>query len=164
MRGILKLLHYVTVEAANGTGMTSRAWSSGFVVDVAPPVLTFYCDCDKRNQSRSDGCFLWCYRPAGLCHVMLYKLHPGSNITGVQDNESGIKLCTNPSRNSTDFVTDFVDNGLSATVEATGLQLPAGQSYYTVVRCENSAGLSGLYTESVSSPVLAVDGTPPSKV
>lgn len=57
-------------------------------------------------------------------------------------------------------MTDFVDNGLSTTVEATGLQLLPGQSYYTVVRCKNNVGLS---TDRVSSPVI-VDNTPPSKV
>ena len=37
----LTLLHsvryYVTVEATNGAGMTSRGWSNGFTVDVSPP-------------------------------------------------------------------------------------------------------------------------------
>ena len=32
--------YYVTVEAANGAGMTSHGWSSGFVVDITPPELT----------------------------------------------------------------------------------------------------------------------------
>ena len=32
--------YYVTVEAANGAGMTTRGWSSGFVVDITPPELT----------------------------------------------------------------------------------------------------------------------------
>ena len=42
--GNLSLTHgvryYVTVEAVNGAGMTSRGWSSGFVVDITPPGLT----------------------------------------------------------------------------------------------------------------------------
>ena len=42
--GNLSLTHgvryYVTVEAANGAGMMSRGWSSGFVVDITPPELT----------------------------------------------------------------------------------------------------------------------------
>ncbi|KAJ7365975.1 hypothetical protein OS493_002716 [Desmophyllum pertusum] len=82
-----------------------------------------------------------------------------SNITGVQDDESGVRRCSYAIRNSTDFVIDFVDNALSTTVEATGLQLLAGQSYYTVVTCENNVVLT---TEKVSSPVT-VDNTPPSK-
>ncbi|KAJ7389368.1 hypothetical protein OS493_032225 [Desmophyllum pertusum] len=32
--------YYVTVEATNGAGMTSRGWSSGFAVDITPPELT----------------------------------------------------------------------------------------------------------------------------
>ena len=32
--------YYVTVEAANGAGMRSHGWSSGFVVDITPPELT----------------------------------------------------------------------------------------------------------------------------
>ncbi|KAL9987472.1 hypothetical protein ACROYT_G001785 [Oculina patagonica] len=234
--------YYVTVEAANGAGMTSHGWSSGFVVDITPPELTEvtagsklwigptnglrafwksqdlesgiekteFCvgtlpvgcqiksmteilpnathvtcsDCRlshygkyylsirvtngaglftviATNQTRVDltAPFLGDIIPQFYVTSCLTNCTLVSNITSVQDDESGIRLCSYAIRNSTDFVTDFIDNGLSMTVQATGLQLLPGQSYYTLVRCENNVGLA---TESVSSPVI-VDNTPPSK-
>ncbi|KAJ7389335.1 hypothetical protein OS493_032191 [Desmophyllum pertusum] len=234
--------YYVTVEATNGAGMTSRGWSSGFTVDISPPELTEvtagsklwigptdslhatwksqdlesgidkteFCvgtlpvGCQIKSMTEKlpnstdvtcsdcrlnhDGTYYLSIRVtngAGLFTVIatngtnvdltapsLGDIVPRfyvtscvtnctlvSNITGVQDDESGVRRCSYAIRNSTDFVIDFVDNGLSTTVEATGLQLLAGQTYYTVVRCENNVGLT---TDRVSSPVI-VDNTPPSK-
>ncbi|KAL9987466.1 hypothetical protein ACROYT_G001779 [Oculina patagonica] len=234
--------YYVTVEAANGAGTTSRGWSSGFVVDVSPPELTevtagpnlwigpsdnlhaswksedlesgidktefcvgtlpLGCQIKSMTEILSNATNVTCSdcrlshygtyylsirvtNGAGLFAVIstsgikvdltapfLGDIVPQfyftscvinctlvSNITGVQDDESGIRLCGYVIRNSTDFVTDIVENGLSTTVQATGLQLQPGQSYYTVVKCVNKVGLT---TESVSSPVI-VDNTPPSK-
>lgn len=133
--------YYLSIRVTNGAGLFTVAATNGTKVDLTAPFLG-----DIVPQYSVTACTTNC---------TLF-----SNITGVQDHESGVSLCSYAIRNSTDFVTDFVDNGLSTTVEATGLQLLPGQSYYTVVRCKNNVGLS---TDRVSSPVI-VDNTPPSKV
>ena len=133
--------YYLSIRVTNGAGLFTVIATNGTNVDLTAPSLG-----DIVPRFYVTSCVTNCTLV--------------SNITGVQDDESGVRRCSYAIRNSTDFVTDFVDNGLSTTVEATGLQLLAGQSYYTVVRCENNVGLT---TEKVSSPVI-VDNTPPSKV
>ena len=133
--------YYLSIRVTNGAGLFTVIATNGTKVDLTAPFLG-----DIVPQFPVTSCITNCTLV--------------SNITGVQDDESNIRLCSYAIRNSTDFVTDFVENGLSTTVVATGLQLLPGQSYYTVVRCVNNVGL---YTESVSSPVL-VDNTAPSKV
>ena len=133
--------YYLSIRVTNGAGLYTVIATNGTKVDLTAPFLG-----DVVPQFSVTSC-------TTNCTLV-------SNITGAQDNESGVSLCSYAIRNSTNFVTDFVDNGLSTIVEATDLQLVPGQSYYTVVRCENSVGL---ITEGVSSPVI-VDNTPPSKV
>ncbi len=133
--------YYLSIRVTNGAGLFAVISTSGIKVDLTAPFLG-----DVVPQFYFTSCVINCTLV--------------SNITGVQDDESGIRLCGYVIRNSTDFVTDIVENGLSTTVQATGLQLQPGQSYYTVVKCVNKVGLT---TESVSSPVI-VDNTPPSKV
>ena len=133
--------YYLSVRVTNGAGLSTVIATSGIKVDLTAPFLG-----DIVPQIYVTSCTINCTLV--------------SNITDVQDDESGIRLCSYAVRNSTDFVMDFVDNGLSMTVEAAGLQLVAGQGYFTVVRCENSVGLTA---ESVSSAVI-VDNTPPSEV
>ena len=133
--------YYLSVRVTNGAGLFTVIATNGTKVDLTAPFLG-----DIVPQLSVTSCITNCTLV--------------SNITFVQDDESGIRLCSFAIRNNNDFVTDFIENGLSTTVMARGLNLLPGQSYYTVVRCENNAGLN---TEIVSSPVL-VDDTPPSKV
>ena len=133
--------YYLSIRVTNGADLFTVITTNGTRVDLTAPLLG-----DIVPQFSVTSCITNCTLV--------------SNITGVQDDESDVRLCSFAIRNSTDFVTDFIENGLSTTLMATGLQLSPGQSYYTVVRCENNAGL---YTEIVSSPVL-VDDTPPLKV
>ena len=133
--------YYLSIRVTNGAGLFIVIATNETKVDMTAPFLS-----DIVPQFYVTSCVTNCTLV--------------SNITDVQDDESGVRLCSYAIKNRTDFVTDFIDNGLSTTVEATGLQLLPGQSYYTVVRCENNVGLA---TESVSSPVI-VDDTPPSKV
>ena len=133
--------YYISIRVTNGAGLFTVIATRGTNVDLTAPILG-----DIVPQFYVTSCVTNCTLV--------------SNITSVQDDESGIRLCSYAIRNSTDFVIDFVDNGLSMTVEVTGLPLDAGQSYYTVVRCENNVGLTA---ESMSSAVI-VDDTPPSQV
>ena len=133
--------YYLSIGVTNGAGLFTVIATSGTRVDLTAPFLG-----DIVPQFYFTSCVTNCTLV--------------SNITGAQDEESGIRLCGYVIKNSTDFVTYIVENGLSTTVKATGLQLQHGESYYTVVRCENNVGL---VTESVSSAVI-VDNTPPSKV
>ena len=133
--------YYLSIRVTNGAGLFTVIATNETKVDLTAPYLG-----DIVPQFYFTSCITNCTLV--------------SNITGTQDDESGIRLCSYAIRNSTDFVTDFIDNGLSTTVKAIGLQLHPGESYYTVVRCENNVGLA---IESVSSVVI-VDNTPPSKV
>ncbi|KAL9987448.1 hypothetical protein ACROYT_G001761 [Oculina patagonica] len=132
--------YYLSIRVTNGAGLFTVIATNETRVDLTAPFLG-----DIIPQFSVTSCVTKCTLV--------------SNITGVQDDESGVRLCSYAIRKSTNFVTDFIDNGLSTTVQATGLQLQPGQSYYTVVKCENNVGIA---TEMVSSPVI-VDNTPPSK-
>ena len=132
---------YVSIRVTNGAGLFNVTATDETRVDLTAPILG-----DIEPQFSFISCVADCILVA--------------NITGVRDEESGVKLCTYAIRNSSAFVIDFVDNGLNSTVEAMGLHLVAGESYYIVVRCENNVGLT---TERASLPVY-VDDTPPSKV
>ena len=133
--------YYISIRVTNGAGLFTVIATNGTKVDLTAPFL---------GDIIPHFYFTSCVRNCTLV----------SNVTGVQDDESGIRQCTYAIKNSTEFMTDFIDNGLRSTVKATGLKLLPGQKYYTVVRCENNGGLT---TDRISSPVI-VDNTPPSKV
>lgn len=133
--------YYISIRVTNGAGLFNVTATDEIRVDLTAPILG-----DIEPQFSVTSC-------VADCTLM-------ANITGVRDEESGVKLCSYAIRNSSAFMTDFVDNGLNSTVETAGLHLVAGESYYIVVRCENNVGLT---TERASLPVY-VDETPPSKV
>lgn len=133
--------YYISIRVTNGAGLFTVIATNETRVDLTAPILG-----EIVPQYYATSC-------ATRCSLV-------ANITGVQDEESGVRSCSYSIRNSSAIVMDFVANGLNATVEATGLQLMAGENYYVVVRCENSVGLT---SEKASSPVM-VDNTPPSKV
>ena len=133
--------YHISIRVTNGAGLVNVTATDETRVDLTSPILG-----DIEPQFSVTSCVADCTLVA--------------NITGVRDEESGVKLCSYAIRNSSAFMTDFVDNGLNSTVETSGLHLVAGESYNIVVRCENNVGLSA---ERASHPVY-VDDTPPSKV
>lgn len=133
--------YYISIRVTNGAGLFTVVTTTGVTVDLTAPYLG-----EIVPQFYVTSC-------TSNCTLLL-------NITSVEDGESGIRLCSFAIRNSTDFLTDFIGNGLSMIVKATGLLLVPGQSYFTLVRCENNVGL---IAEILSSAVI-VDDTPPSKV
>ena len=133
--------YYLSIRVTNGAGLSTVTATNRTKADLTSPVLY-----DVVPQFNFASCVTSCNLAA--------------NITGVRDEESGVRSCSYAIRNSSSLLMDFVDNGLNTTVEASGLQLLAGEYYYIVVRCENNVGLT---TEKVSSLVM-VDNTPPSKV
>ena len=133
--------YFVSIRVTNGAGLSTVTATNETKVDMTAPVLY-----DVVPQFGFISCI-------SSCSLVV-------NITGVRDEESGVRSCGYAVKNSSFMITDFVDIGLNTTLEATDLELMNGQQYYTVVRCENNVGLT---TERVSSPVV-VDNTPPSKV
>ena len=133
--------YYISIRVTNGAGLFAVTATNGTKADLTAPIIG-----DVVMQFSFVSCVTNCTLVA--------------NITSVQDDESGVRICRYAIRNSSSFVTDFVDNKMNATIEAIGLRLPAGENYYIVVRCENLVGLS---SEVTSSSVM-VDNTPPSKV
>jgi len=132
--------YYISIRVTNGAGLFNVTATNKTEVDLTAPVLG-----DIVPPFSITSCVKKCTLLA--------------NISDVQDEESGVKSCSYAIRNSSDFVVDFVENGLNTTVEARGLHLMTGVNYYIVVRCENNVGIT---TERKSSPVT-VDNTPPSK-
>ena len=133
--------YYISIRVTNGAGLIKVIATNETRVDLTAPILG-----DIVLQLLYTSCVTNCTLTA--------------NVTRVQDEESGVKLCSYAVRNGSAFVTDFVDYGMNPIVEATGLHLQAGEIYDIVVKCENNVGLA---TERASSPVR-VDNTPPSKV
>ena len=134
--------YYITVRVQNGAGVYTVKTTDEIKVDLTPPIVG-----KVIPVSDVTSCVTNCTL--------------ASNITFFQDGESGVKSCSYAIRNSSHLVTDFVNNELRKTVEATGLQLVAGERYYTAVRCENNVGL---VTEQASTIPVLVDDTPPTKV
>ena len=134
--------YYITIRVQNGAGLFTLATTDEVKVDFTPP---------------SVGKVL----PAIDVTSCLTNCTLVSNVTFLQDEESGVKLCSYAIRNSTNLIGDFVNSGLKTTIAATGLSLVAGERYYTVVRCENNVGLA---TERSSTTPVLVDDTPPTKV
>lgn len=133
--------YYISIRVTNGAGLFKVIATNETRVDLTSPILG-----DIVLQFLYTSCVTNCTLAA--------------NVTRVEDEESGVKLCRYAVRNSSAFVTDFVDYGMNPIVEATGLHLQAGEMYDIMVRCENNVGL---VTERASSLVI-VDNTPPSKV
>ena len=134
--------YYITVRIQNGAGVYTVKTTDEIKVDLTRPIVS-------KVIPVTD--FTWCVTNCTLV----------SNVTFFEDKESGVESCSYAIRNSSNLVTDFVNNGLRKTVEATGLQFVAGERYYTVVRCDNNVGLG---TEQVSTIPVLVDDTPPTKV
>ena len=133
--------YYISIRVTNGAGLSTVTATNETKVDLTAPVLY-----DVAPRFTFTSCVTSCKLTA--------------NITGVRDEESGVRSCSYAIRNSSTFLMDFTDNGLNTTVEATDLQLLDGEYYYIVVRCENNVGLT---TQRVSLPVM-IDNTPPLKV
>ena len=133
--------YFVSIRVTNGAGLSTVTVTNETKVDMTAPVL---------YSVVPQFSFISCI---SRCKLV-------ANITGVQDEESGVRSCSYAIRNSSFMITEFVDIGLNTTLVATDLELMNWQQYYTVVRCENNVGLT---SERVSSPVV-VDNTPPSKV
>ena len=134
--------YYVTLRVTNGAGLFTLATTYEVKVDLTAPLVG-----NVIPLTDVTPCVINCTLVA--------------NITSFEDKESGIKLCSYAIRNSSNFINDFVNNGLDEIAKANGLQLVAGERYYVVVRCENNAGL---VTEKASSIAVLVDDTPPTKV
>lgn len=134
--------YYVTVRVQNGAGVYTVKTTEEIKVDLTPPTVG-----KVIPVSDVTSCVTNCTL--------------ASNVTFFKDKESGVKSCSYAIRNSSHFVTGFVNNGLRNTVEAAGLHLVAGGRYYTAVRCDNNVGL---VTEQVSAIPVLVDNTPPTKV
>lgn len=134
--------YYITVRVQNGAGVYTVKTTDEIKVDLTPPIVSKVIPFSDVTSCVTN------------CTLV-------SNVTLFQDRESGVKSCSYAVRNSSHLVTDFVNNGLRKTVEATGLQLLAGERYYIAVRCENNIGL---VTEQVSTIPVLVDDTPPTKV
>ena len=134
--------YYITVRVQNGAGVYTVKTTLEIKVDFTPPIVAKVIPVSDVTSCVNN------------CTLV-------SNVTLFEDRESGVKSCSYAVRNSSHLVTDFVNNGLRKTVEATGPQLVAGERYHTVVRCENNVGL---VTEQVSTIPVLVDNTPPTKV
>lgn len=134
--------YYVTIRVTNGAGLFTLATTDEIKVDLTAPLVG-----NVIPLIDVTPCVVNCTLVA--------------NITSFEDKESGMKLCSYAIRNSSDFISDFTNNGLNETVEADGLQLVSGERYYVVVRCENNVGL---VTEKASTIAVLVDDTPPTKV
>ena len=132
--------YHITIRVQNGAGLFAVATTDEIKVDFTAP-------------------FVGKVLPATDVTSCVTNCTLVSNVTFFQDKESGMKSCSYAIRNRA--IGDFINNGLKTTVEATGLQLVAGERYYTVVRCENNVGL---VTERVSTTAILVDDTPPTKV
>ena len=133
--------YYITVRVKNGAGVYTVATTDEIKVDLTAPSVSKVAPTYDITSCTTN------------CTLV-------ANVT-FQDRESGVKSCSYAVRNTSHFIADFVNNGLSKTVEAKGLQLVAGERYYTVVRCENNVGL---VAERVSTIPVLVDDTPPTKV
>lgn len=134
--------YFITIRVQNGAGLYTVATTDEIKVDLTAPSVGQVIPINDIT-SCTTNCTL------------------AANVTFFQDGESGVKSCSYAIHNSSHLITDFVDNGLDKTVEARGLQLVAGERYYTVVRCENNVGL---VAERVSTIPVLVDDTPPTKV
>lgn len=134
--------YYITVRVQNGAGVYTVKTTDEIKVDLTPPIVAKVIPVSDVTSCVNN------------CTLV-------SNVTLFEDRESGVKSCSYAIRNRSHLVTDFVNNGLRKTVEATDLQLVAGERYYTAVRCENNVGL---VTEKVSTIPVLVDDTPPTKV
>lgn len=134
--------YYVTIRQTNGAGLFSVAATDEIKVDLTAP-------------------FVGSVIPATDVTSCVTNCTLVANVTFFEDKESGVKSCSYAIRNSSHFIVDFVNNGLDKTVQATGLQLVAGERYYVVVRCENNVGI---VTQKASTLPVVVDDTPPTKV
>lgn len=134
--------YYITVRVQNGAGVYTVKTTDEIKVDLTPPIVSKVIPVSDVTSCVTN------------CTLV-------SNVTFFKDKESGVKSCSYAIRNSSHFVTGFVNNGLRKTVEAAGLHLVAGEKYYTAVRCDNNVGL---VTEQVSNIPVLVDDTPPTKV
>ena len=133
--------YYITVRVQNGAGVYTVETTDEIKVDLTPPVVSKVVPVTDITSCITN------------CTLVI-------NVTFF-DRESGVESCSYAIRNSSHMVTGFLNNGARKTVEATGLQLVAGETYYTVVRCNNNVGL---VTEQVSTIPVLVDDTPPTKV
>jgi len=131
----------MTIRLTNGAGLFSVAATDEIKVDLTAPFVG-----SVIPVTDVTSCVTNCTLVA--------------NVTFFEDKESGVKSCSYAIRNSSHFIADFVNNGLDKTVQATGLQLVAGERYYVVVRCENNVGL---VTQKASTLPVVVDDTPPTK-
>ena len=134
--------YYVTIRVTNGAGLFTLTTTDEIRVDLTAPLIGNVIPVSDVTQCVSN-CTL------------------AANVTFFKYEESGVKSCRYAIRNSTHFITDFVNKGLEKTLEAKDLQLVAGERYYVIVKCENNAGL---VTEKASIIPVLVDDTPPAKV
>lgn len=134
--------YYITVRVQNGAGVYTVKTTQEIKVDLTPPIVSKVIPVSDVTSCVTN------------CTLV-------SNVTFFKDKESGVKSCSYAIRNSSHFVTGFVNNALRKTVEAAGLHLVAGERYFTAVRCDNNVGL---VTEQVSTIPVLVDDTPPTKV
>lgn len=133
--------YHITVRVQNGAGVYTVETTDEIKVDLTPPIVN-----KVVPVTDVTSCITNC--------TLVF------NVTFF-DRESGVESCSYAIRNSSRMVTGFLNNGARKTVEATGLQLVAGERYYTAVRCDNNVGL---VTEQVSTIPVLVDDTPPTKV
>lgn len=134
--------YYITIRVKNGAGVYTVATTDEIRVDLTAPFVGNVIPINDITSCTTN------------CTLV-------ANVTFFQDLESGVKSCSYAVRNSSYLIADFVNNGVDKIVEATGLQLVAGEKYYTVVRCENNVGL---VRERASTIPVLVDDTPPTKV
>ncbi|KAL9987481.1 hypothetical protein ACROYT_G001794 [Oculina patagonica] len=107
--------YYITIRVKNGAGVYTVATTDEIRVDLTAPFVGNVIPINDITSCTTN------------CTLV-------ANVTFFQDLESGVKSCSYAVRNSSYLIADFVNNGLDKTVEATGLQLVAGENYYTVVR------------------------------
>ncbi|XP_032233414.2 uncharacterized protein LOC5508728 isoform X2 [Nematostella vectensis] len=131
--------YFVTVEAKNGAGLLSQAWSNGFIVDDTPPEL----------RDLTLGPRLW--------------IRPGETLSAnwkSRDPESGVtrtEYCvgSTPAGCQISRMREILPTAMHVSCNDCNLQ--EFVSYYVTVRVWNSVGL---WTSKTSSSV-EVDLTPP---
>ena len=134
--------YFITVRVWNAAGLFTIGTTNGTRFDATAPI-TGKIHVKKPIVSCIHNCTLT------------------GNITGFADEESGIKSCSFAVRNTTHYLTGFVNVGLSGRILVWGLSFTHARSYFLEAECENNARM---VSRRAQSPHILVDATPPTKV